>query len=112
LAKNITVLKTIKIIEDTVEPILSDLTVKKNPEFLTYVANIVENAVGSSFNQSDKISLIFKFLKKHFEISDSEEHDITLLIQFAYDNGQVKKLPVSKKIGYLLSDVFKSKLTK
>uniref|UniRef100_A0A6C0H539 Uncharacterized protein n=1 Tax=viral metagenome TaxID=1070528 RepID=A0A6C0H539_9ZZZZ len=112
LAKHLTILQTIVAIESKVELILSDITKKTDPEFITYILNIVENLVSSKFTQNEKTEIVLQFLRKHFEISESELNTILQIIHFAYDNKQVKKISNIKKVFYSIFDIGKSKLAK
>jgi hypothetical protein len=112
LAKHIKSEKVLDIIEDQVKSILSDLTKKTDPEFITFILNIIENTVSKSFTKEDKIALIIKFLKKHYEITDSESNTIISIINYAYDNKQVIKLSLLKKASRVFINIGKSFIKK
>ena len=109
LAKDFKIAEIIKHIETKTEALLQDINLKIDPEFITYLLNIVENLVSSSFTKEEKINIVLTFLKKHFEISDTELFIIKNLIDFVIDNKQVKKIPIYKKIFNIVCHTLSSK---
>jgi hypothetical protein len=92
---------------------LSDLelsNLKLDPEFLKYIAELIENQVKKSTDKDtkpNKMDILVSILKKLFpKISEAEIDVAKNIVEFLLKNDMVKKVKVSKVMTYYLNKKF------
>jgi hypothetical protein len=88
-----------------------DLTnLKLDPEFLKYLAELIENQVKKSTDKDtkpNKMDILVSILKKLFsKISDQEIDVAKNIVEFMLKNNMIKKVGVSKVMTYYLNKKF------
>jgi hypothetical protein len=85
-----------------------DLTnLKLDPEFLKYLAQLIENQVKKSNDKDtkpNKMDILISILKKLFPKITEQELDIAKgIVEFLLKNDMIKKIGVSKVMTYYLN---------
>jgi translation initiation factor 2B subunit (eIF-2B alpha/beta/delta family) len=88
-----------------------DLTnLKLDPEFLKYLAELIENQVKKSKDKDtkpNKMDILISILKKLFPKISEQELDIAKnIVEFLLKNDMIKKIGVSKVMTYYLNKKF------
>jgi hypothetical protein len=99
---------------DYVEQELKDLELSKlklDPDFLKYLAEIIENQVKERESKDEskpsKMDILVEILKRVFpQISDEAIDDAKQIVEFLLKNDMVKKTPLSKIICFYLKKRF------
>jgi len=85
---------------------------KLDPDFLKYLAEIIENQVSKKSTDSDeakpsKMDILVEVVKRLFpQISDTELDACKGIVNFLVSNKLVKKVPLSKIMKYYLKQKF------
>ena len=102
-----------KTLADYVLEQLSDIdlsTLKLDPEFLKYLAELIENQIKKSTDKDtkpSKMDILVSILKKLFpKISEAEVDVAKNIVEFMLKNEMIKKVKVSKVMTYYLNKKF------
>jgi hypothetical protein len=102
-----------KTLADYVLEQLSDIdlsTLKLDPEFLKYLAELIENQIKKSTDKDtkpSKMDILVSILKKLFPKITEPEVDVAKnIVEFMLKNNMIKKVGVSKVMSYYLNKKF------
>jgi predicted transcriptional regulator len=102
-----------KTLADYVLDELKDLdlsNLKLDPNFLKYIAELIENQVKKSTDKDtkpNKMDILISILKKLFPKISEQEVDIAKnIVEFLLKNDMIKKVKVSKVMTYYLNKKF------
>jgi hypothetical protein len=103
-----------KTLADYVLEQLSDIdvsTLKLDPEFLKYLAELIENQIKKSKDDKEtkpsKMDILVSILKKLFPKITEQEVDVAKnIVEFMLKNDMIKKVKVSKVMTYYLNKKF------
>jgi hypothetical protein len=83
---------------------------KYSIELLKYVCNLVEHLITKKGSKIDKKKLVIESIDKMISLNDLEKEILGNSIQFLYDNKEINKISVAKKVKGAVFGWIKKKL--